>query len=394
MPPDSSKTVIEILDRNLNKVAEVKNPYPINQQGMILRYSKELSDYGDCRFRISTKDPVWSQLGDIIEPHVNHLRIRRGGSVVWSGAIVDNPARNKNYIEVLGHEYDFYLDKVLIRRDAEVTPGDGKNNYRIFKSGTMAAAVQDLITKAKEDFTTAHPLGNLTVNSGNIENPDYPTNFTNENGQALTGGWTFTDFISLQFDYHTVYYVLKAFGAYAACDFEIDADLNFYFKKFIGNKQSNVVFQYSTQGNVVDYDAPRLGKRMINDYWGIAADTQGKVLHANQRDTESYNRYGLLQGPAAYTDVKDQNMLKTRMNEELQFLKSPDDSPINVLLNEKAYPLGQYDIGDIVSVKIKDNIIDYNKPRRIVGITVNLHNTGREMVTVQTNKPKDSDIGA
>jgi ribosomal protein L21E len=79
------------------------------------------------------------------------------------------------------------------------------------------------------------------------------------------------------------------------------------------------------------------------------------------------------------------------MNEELQFLKSPDDSPVNVLLNEKAYPLGQYGIGDIVTVKIRDNIIDYEQARRIVGITVTVHNTGREMVVLQTNLPKAKD---
>jgi hypothetical protein len=386
------KTVVEILNLSLSKVAEIKNLYPINNKGMILRYSKELSDYGSATFRVSTKDPFLTQFGDVIKPHVNHVRIRRGGTIVWSGAIVDNPQRNKNFIEITAVEYDFYLDKVLIRRDAETVAGDGKNNYRTFKSGTMAAAVTTLVTDAKTDFTANHPMSSLTISAANIENPDYPPNFADQNGVALTGGWTFTDFINLQFDYHTVYYVLKAFGVYTNSDFEIDSNLNFYFKKFIGNKQTNVVFQYGTFGNVVDYNAPRLGHRMVNDYWGIAADTDGKVLHANQRDTVSFNTYGLLQAPVAYADVKDLNILKSRINEELQFLKSPDDSPVNVLLNEKAYPLGQFNIGDIVTVKIKDSIIDYNQPRRIVGITVTLHNTGREMIVTQTNKPREKDL--
>jgi hypothetical protein len=386
-----AKTVVEILNLSLNKVAEVKNLYPINNKGMILRYSKELSDYGSCTFRISTKDTFFTQFGDVIKPHVNHVRIRRAGTVVWSGAIVDNPQRNKNFIEVVAYEYDFYLDKVLIRRDAEVTAGDGKDNYRTFNSGTMAAAVTDLVTKAKTDFGSTHPMSTLNIAAANIENPDYPLNFTNESGVALTGGWTFTSFINLQFDYHTVYYVLKAFGVYTSSDFEIDENLNFYFKKFVGNKQTGITFRYGTQGNVVDYNTPRLGKRMVNDYWGIAADTNGKILHANLRDTTAYNTYGLLQGTTAYSDVKDHNMLKSRMNEELQFLKSPDDSPVNVLLNEKAYPLGQYGIGDIVTVKIRDNIIDYEQARRIVGITVTVHNTGREMVVLQTNLPKAKD---
>lgn len=388
-----ARTVVEILDLQLNKIAEVKNLYPLNKAGMVLRYSKELSDYGLATFRVSTKDPLLEELGDILEPHRYHIRIRRAETVVWKGVIVDNPERNKNFIEVEAAEYDFYFDKVLIRRDSETTPGDGRDNYRTFTTGTMAAAVTTLLTNAKADFGTNHPLNGLVIDSSNIENPDYPLGFSDGSGNALTGGWNFTDFVQLQFDYHTVLYVLKAFGIYASCDFEVDEDLNFYFKPFIGNKQTGITFSYGTQGNIVDYNSPRYGKRMVNDLWGIAADLDGKILHVEQKDTESVNTYGLLQGPEAFADVKDQNFLKTRVNESLNFTKTPDDSPINILLDEKAYPLGQYDIGDIVTVQIKDHIIDFNQPRRIVGITINVHNTGREMVTLQTNKPKDSDVG-
>jgi hypothetical protein len=390
----NTRTVVEILDLSLNKVAEVRNLYPLNKAGVVLRYSKELSDFGTASFRVSTKDPLLTELGDILVPHKYHIRIKRGETIVWKGAIIDNPDRNKNYIEVTAAEYDFYFGKILIRRDAEVVSGDGRENYRTFSSGTMAAAVTTLVNDAKTDFGATHPLNSLVVSSANIENPNYPTGFSDANGIALTGGWTFTDFITLQFDYHTVLYVLKAFGIYASCDFEIDENLNFYFKPFIGNKQTDVTFRYGTQGNIVDYNSPRYGRRMVNDLWGIAADTNGKILHVEQKDIASEQTYGLLQGAEAFGDVKDQNFLKTRINESLNLTKTPDDSPVNILLDEKAYPLGQYDIGDIVTIQIKDHIIDFNQPRRIVGITANVHNTGREMVTVQSNKPKDSDVGA
>lgn len=388
----STRTVVQILNSSLTLVAEIHNLYPITKSGMILRYSKELSDHGTTTFRVSTKDPMFTNFGDILIPHQYHVRIKRGGTVVWSGAIIDNTERNKNYIEVQAAEYEFYLDKILIRRDSEVTAGDGKDNYRTFSTGTMAAAVTDLITKAKTDFGTNHPLGSLVISASNIDNPNYPDGFKNGSGVALTGGWNFSTDVTLQFDYHTVYYVLKAFGVYANCDFEIDENLNFYFKTFIGNKNTGVTFAYGTHGNIVDYNAPRLGRRMVNDLWGIAADTDGKVLHVEQKDTDSVNTYGLLQGADAFADVKDLNFLKTRVNETLQFVKTFNDSPVNVMLDEKAYPLGLYGLGDIITVKIKDGAIDYNQPRRIVGITINLHNTGREMVALQTNAPRAKDM--
>lgn len=380
-----SKVRVEILDLSLNKIAEIKNLYPINKQGDVLRYSQELSDYGTCMFRVQTNDPFLTANGDILMPHAYNIRIKEDGVTRWSGVIIDNPVRNRDYVEVTGAEYDFYLDKVLIRRDSETIAGDGKDNYRTFSTGTMSAAVTDLVTKAKTDFGTVHPLASLTISSANIENPDFPLNFKNSSGVALTGGWNFSTDVTLQFDYHSVYYVLKAFGLYANCDFEIDESLNFYFKKYIGNKNTGLTFDYGVQGNIINYNLPRLGRRMVNNLWGIAADTDGKVLHANQVDTASINTYGLLQSSKAYADVKDLNFLKSRMAEELQFTKDPTTTPVNVVLNENATRMGSFGLGDMVTVRIKDHIIDFNQPRRIVGITTTIHNTGRKIIVCQTN---------
>lgn len=391
-----TKTYVEILNQSLAKVAELRNLYPINEQGMVLRYSDELSDYGTCLFRIATKDPVLTQYGDILIPHKYHIRIMRGKTKVWQGAITDNTERNKNYIEVRGSQYEFYLDKMLVRRDTTApadadTSTDSWKNYRTFSTGTMASAVQTIIQNAATDFGSEHILGAMTV--GDIENPDYPDGFTDSGGLALTGAWNFTDFITLRFDYHSVQYVFSAFGMYTNADYEIDGNLAVNFKKFLGNKQSGITFEYGTFGNIVDYNLPRLGGRMVNSLWGIGADEDGTILHANTRDESSIQEYGLLQGADAFADVKTQNELKKRMSESLQYTKTPEDSPVNVLLNEKSYPLGQFGIGDIVTIKVTDHNIDFNKPRRVVGITVNLHSTGREMITVQTNKVRDADLG-
>lgn len=385
------RTKVQVLNASLQVIGELSHFYPLNQQGMILRYSKEMSDWGFCLFRLSTQDPFLTQYGDILVPHQYHIRIKRGDTVVWSGAIIANTDRNKTYVEVKCAEYDFYLDKVLIHRDASVTAGDGKENYRTFNTGTIANAVQSLITDAIADFGPNSPMNNLTV--VDVDNPDYPDGFVDASGAALTGPWSFTDFVTLQFDYHSVYYVLKALGVYTSCDFEIDEDLNFNFKTFIGNKQSNMVFTYGVQGNIVDYSNPRHGEKMVNDFWGIAADTSGNVLHVEQSDSASKTTYGLLQAAEAFVDVKDQNFLKTRVNRTLNLLKTPDVSALSVVVDERGFPLGQYDIGDIVGVKIKDHVIDFDQAMRIVGITVNLHETGRELTTLQMNQPDPVDVG-
>lgn len=394
-------TTVEILNSGREKVAVIKNLYPINRDGMVLRYSKELSDYGECTFRIAKNDPVLTQyldtLGDILVPHQYHVRVRRGGTIVWQGAIIDNPSRNKNYIEVKAAEYLYYLDKVLVNRTSAVSFGgiapseDIGKHYRIFSSGTMATAVSDIVGEALDVFGANHILADMAEDV--IDNPNYPKNFSTSAGVPLTGAWSFSSDVVLQFDYHSVLYVLKQFGIYASADFEIDDDLHFNFRSFLGNKNQALTFFYGQNGNIVDYDLPRYGGRVVNDMTGIGTTPTGTILHAHKTDEASKDLYGLLQGASAFTDVKDNNALSARLAEELRLTSSPEVSPINIILNEKLYPAGQFGVGDIVTVEIKDGAIDYRAARRIVGYTVNLHDTGREITTIQTNAPRAEDIG-
>lgn len=392
-----ARTQIEILDSSLNRVAIVRALVPINKAGYILRYSKELSDYGFCTFRISTKDPLFEDYGDIVEPHRYHVRIKRAETTVWQGAIVDNPTRNKEYVEVKAAEYDFYLDKVLIKRTSQVGYNEPASDipgfhYRIFSAGTMADAASNAVAEAKIAMGTNHILNNITL--GTIENPDFPANFSTSAGVALTGPWNFSSDVVLQFDYQSVFYALKAFGIYSNADFEITPALVFNFQKFIGTKTARITFEYGTRGNIVDYNIPRLGSRMVNDYFGIAATPEGQIIHNEKIDAPSRDRYGILQGAKSFADVKDNNALNARLAEELFFVKTPGDAPLNLVLDEKGFPLGQYDIGDFVNVRIVDGAINYNGTKRIVGITVNVHNTGRELTTIQTNNPRPSQLGA
>jgi hypothetical protein len=395
------ETVVEILDRSLDKIAEAKALYPINEQGTVLRYSKELSDFGTCVFRLRPQDPIFEQYGDIIEPHKYHIRIKRGGVYVWQGAIVDNPRRTHNFIEVKAAEYEFYFGKKLIKRTSAVSYGstapseDIGLHFRIFSSGTMATAITDIVTEARDAFGADHVLGSMEI--GTIENPDYPKNASTSSGAMLTGEWNFSSDLVLQYDYQSVLYALKAFGIYSNADFRVyydsDGILKFEFKKFMGNKNNGLVLTYGPQGNVVDYDIPRLGSRMSNTLVGISTDPRGVILHAEKSDSASVQDYGLLEEPAAFADVKDKNGLNSRLAEQLRLTGRPDAAPLNFLLNEKSYPLGRFDLGDIVTGRIIDGAINYKAPRRIAGYTVSLHNTGRELVTVQTNRPRDEDIG-
>lgn len=393
---------IEILDASLNKIAEVLAPAEMSG-GMVLNYSKELSDFGQCKFRVSAYDQILTQYGDILVPHKYHVRLRRNGVVVWQGAIIENSVRNSQYIEVVAAEYEFYLSKILVQRTSnDPATGAADGVFRIFNSGTMATAVTAVINESintwKTGTNSSSVLSGMTV--GTIENPNYPPNMTDSTGTSLKGAWNFSTNLQLTYDFQTVLYVLKSLGVYAYADFYIDNSLVFNFKRFVGNDHSydvNFIFNQNagqSQSNIINYNLPRFGQRMANDIFGIATDTNGIVLHKEQSDQNSISTYGLMQGTAAYADVKDAGILGARVAAELPLVATPDETNAIITLNETAaYPLGRWDVGDIVNVKVKNAGVDFHQTRRVVGASVQVHNTGRETTTVQTNMPQPWQYG-
>lgn len=377
---------IELLDKDRNFIAPVQVLAPINSAKDTIFFTYRLSSWGQMKFRVGTKDPIFDAVGDALEPYKYHVRLKRYGSVIWQGVIVKNPERNRRYVEVVAFTYEYLLSKILIRHDTSVTAGDGLDNYRTFSSGTMATAVQQLLTDAIADCGSGNPIADITT--GTIENPNFPANYTRADNTALTGTWTFSSDMTLQYDYRDAFYVINSMAMYPACDFELTKDLVFNFKQFIGNKQPTLSFTYGEFGNVLDYNLPRNGERMANSLVGVAADFGNQILHVEKTDNESLNTYGKIQGVAAYIDVKNVNALRSRLEEELRLISTPD-SELQLTLNDRAYPIGQYGIGDIVNVKIDDHVVQFDQQRRIVGINVSISNNGSDTIRLFTNRPKE-----
>lgn len=402
---DQIETRVEILDASLNLITWVKSLYPINSGGSLLQYSKELSDFGQCKFRISSYDTLLQEFGDILQPHQNHIRINRGGVIVWQGAIVENTKRTKDFIEVIAAEYLWYLNRILVQRTStDPATGTADNIYRIFNTvngaTTMAAAVTAIINETITTFkgeSGVHPLANMTL--GEIDNPNYPPNSTDgTTTDNLTGPWKFGDGITapaMTFDFQSILYVLKSFANVTYADFKIDGNLVFSFLSFLGkDNHYDVNFTWGEHGNAVDFNIPRLGQQMANDLIGIATDNNGNVLHAEQTDQTSITTSGLIQSVAAYADIKDQATLNARVQAEIPLISSPEDSPQTFQLDERAYPLGLYDVGDIITVNVDHDFLKYSAVKRIVGISTDLGDAGRELTTVQLNTPLPSQYGS
>lgn len=486
-----TKTTVDIysmISGTLTYITSVRQFSPLSSTS-ILQYSKELSDFGQCKFRISSYDPMFKQYGDILQPHVNHIRINRGGTLVWSGAIIENTRRSKDYVEIVGAEYEWYLNKILVQRSGTDIVGGGPtltpssisvsgktatvnfsssilnqminniatgvpvslgqtvtlsgftptdyngaweitaftstqltltlgdspapvstmgtvlfsdNIYRIFNCDSMGPQItfmMDEVIAQYQGTNGLHPLANMTL--GTIQTPNYPANITNNASPPgpLTGPYLFgngTNAPEMEFDFHSVLYVLQSMGKVSYADFGIDENLVFDYLTFYGqDNHYDVNFTYGQAGNAVDFNWPRLGQQQVNDLVGIATDINGNVLHAEQTDQTSITNSGLLQQVAAYSDIKDQATLNAAVQAEIPLISNSDQSPITFTLDEKAYPLGVYDIGDIVTCAVNTDYLTIAPvSKRIVGITVNINNQGREMSTVQLNNPLPGQLGS
>lgn len=383
-------TYIEILDSNLGFITRVNTPVPLSG-GNLVEYSQELSDYGQCRFRVSNYHQLFVQFGDILKPHAFHVRLNRGGVYVWQGAIIENSHRNKDFTEVIAATYEWYLSKKLVHRSSlNPTTNVADGIYRIFNSGTMQAAVTAIMTETIADWQSSnHALAGMTL--GTIDNPNYPLNLTDGNTppNRLTGPWSFGNGIAapqLTFDFHTLLYILKSFGAYTYADFTVDNTRAFQFRRFLGSdRRGNVALIWGQHGNAVDFNLPRFGQRQVNSIFGIATDSNGTILHSAQSDQASIAVSGLLEGIGAYIDIKDQATLNARIQAELPLVSSIEEGATTMTLDENGYAPGVFNIGDIVDWQVTHTAVQYQQPRRIVGISVTVHNTGREMTTVQGN---------
>jgi hypothetical protein len=372
---------VDILDSSLNYKATVRNLVKLNDAGFFLSYTNRLSDWGTAKFRIGTDDPLLASEGDILQPFRYHVRIKRSGVVVWQGVIVKNPTRNKRYVEVVAYTYLYLLSRTLIKHDA--ADGQGAENFRTFNGATMASYINTLITEAKA--TMGAPLTSLTA--GTIDNPTFPADFKDSAGTTLSGTWTFSPTFPLKVDYRDFLYVLTLFATYANCDFEITAGFALNFQSYIGNKQPQMTFTYGVYGNIEDYNAPLDGDAMANYLQGVAADNQSLIIHAEQSDNASIVQSGRIDGVAGFGDVKSVSLLNQRLRQQLNQVKTADPE-LHFYANDRAYPLGQYGVGDTVHVKIRDGVVNVDTDRRIVGIDVEVHLSGKERIRIITNKPR------
>jgi hypothetical protein len=388
-----AKYTLNILDNQRNVITRVTNFMPLSTTDDVwLDMTRTLSSWGTCKFRVGTKDPLFRALGDILQPYQNHVQVLRDGNEFWQGVIVQNAQRTRYFVEVEARTYSWLLNKLMIVHDPDDGTGDGLDNYTTLNSGTMSNAVQTILTKALAkvqgaNLNTANALSQLTL--GEIDNPVFASTTVDNNGNPVSGPFTFNAiWNTVQFDYRTVYYVMASLGILGVCDFEITDQLVFNFKVFLGNNNPGLVLSYGENGQIEDYNVPFDGTNQATRLYGIAATVDGTILH-DQVDApdNGIDTYGLLEEVAAYSDLKNDAAVTVRITEDLSLIDTPEKE-VQVTLKQNSAEVGSFGVGDIITIQINDNVTQINDPRRIVQIDTKVAVTGKEIIKITTNPPK------
>jgi hypothetical protein len=352
------------------KIAHVKNLVPIKGT-TCLEFEDYLSNYGSLKFRIQTKDPLLATT-NIVEPHKYLIRLERDNATVFEGPIVNNPKRNHQFIEVEAKTYAWYLTKVQVNHTA-TTP-----DFRQFNAGTMATAVDTLFD---EGVALANsPIHDFTV--GTITNPDYPW--------AKETAWTFTTNLFMEFQHQDLFSVISSMANASNADFTVSDDKVFDFKPSIGTTRNDVTITFGRGGNCDDYDSPLDGEGMFNEIVCASFNsTGGSIIRSNvMSDTSLYTDYHRLWAGFMFDESLSPDTLNERAK-RLLLLNKIANAQVDLVLNEKAMPMGTYNLGDYIRVNINDGPISFNKERRIIGWKVSVMSNGVERTTLVTSERFD-----
>lgn len=353
---------VEILDQSGNVQSVVKNLVSFTKDKQALKFNDYLSSYGTCNFRVKTLDPGFST--DYLEPYKYFIRIKRFKKTVWYGVITDAPSRTHEFVDIQARTLAFLFTK------CEISPSDFTVLTRVFKTGTMGAAITTIFNEAKN--RSSSPVASFTI--GTIENP-YKLNTTTT--------YTFNDTDYLEMPYMSTMDFLSIVSDITNTDWEVTSGGVFNYRRKMGRFR-DISFKWGKYGNMRDYNIPISGSNKTNLLIGLAVNTAGKLIRHEATNAASIDTYKRLWGFKVFENANTQSILNALTKEELR-VRGTGVELKRYSVNEEALSL---ELGDEFVVDIQDNIISERETRRLVGLEVSVSDTGFEKFELITNRRK------
>lgn len=299
-----------------------------------LEYKKTMGQIGDASFGL---DIANSKVTETTLRSYNRLEILDGGVVLWAGYIVAKQI-TFNQVTIRCKE----LIGILAKR---LTP----DAYTL--TGNAGTAIGTLLAM---------------VNAG-------------ENTGITMGETDVTTAINMTFNQQEVLSAIQNIADNVGAQFRVTEDRKLIFKLAIGtDKSSSVKFEYNTiqpqQANILKFQVEDNSDSIVTKSFG-----SNSTLNSAQEDATLKSTYGLLEKFNSFTQANNQTNLDALTASKIKgSLYSP-------ALELAPGELDNFDVGDVVSINIKNKLVLIKDTFQILEKSVKIVNS-QKSISVRINE--------
>lgn len=319
------------------------------------------NDSGRCRFFIPENDLKLST-SSVPEDRMSEIRIYRNGSLVWQGILqIAQDVMDGTW--VYGETFMAALGWYGVRYNQVYTAAN---------IGTSVVTGEyDNIETRTGNFLTSR------ITQGTIQDP-YIVNTTT----ALTVTRTlfhenFLDFLKQMvltaraeatptWDQFTVFNISFS-----------ETTPTFSFLRNVGSDQADVVFELGSE--IVDFNIPRDFRNIVSYTKGLAITSGPAIITSTEEDSSIRGAWNLREFYPFFNNVNAQNDLDNRTNNFLYERKDPKRE-MKIRLAAGLAPFDGYSMGDNIKVRINRGRVSIDEYRRVIGMEVQVDDTGVEQV--------------
>lgn len=336
VPGDVAEHKVIVRDRNGVPMEEidVKN----------LQYSDVLNDAGAISFTLNKYDPKCTKT--LLDPGRRELVVLRNGQTVWGGYLWVASPTDDDEIRFGGEGWFSRFSRRYISNKLEYNQVD------------QARIAWDLI-----DYTQNKPGGDLGIRRAGVQSTGVDRDRTYHAFERKPIGEALQQLSAVRDGF----------------DFTITPDKTwtiFYPER--GQRTDNV-FEYEKNIGGYSYDVD--ASEMANEISLIGGGQDEDTMVAVAQSSSSLDDYGLFQAAIAWKDVRHISTLRMHAREELRLRQLPRQQP-QIDFQGDDPPYGGFGVGDYSRLVIHDGYFDVDDQFRIIALTTQLSDEGRESVQV------------
>lgn len=326
------------------------------------------NDVGRCRFFIPDND-LKLNTTSVPDTALSEILIYRNGSLVWQG-MVQVIQDTVEGTWVYGETFTAALGWYGVRYNQA---------YTTTAIGTIVTNEYDNIETRSNNFLTAK------ITQGTIQTP-YISGSTND----LTITRTLFHENFLQFLKQMVLTSRAEMTSSWAQNTVFNISFSetaptFTFLRNVGSNQADVVFTLDSE--IVDFNIPRNFRELSNEVKGLAIASGPVVLNATYSSSASQTAWYRREYYPFFNNVTAQTDLNQRSSNFMDERKDPKRD-MKIRLAAGLEPFEGYSMGDSIKLVINKGRVSINEYRRVIGMEVQVDNSGIEQVVPVLQKAR------